>query len=133
MTPQEMKLELMAIGYRMATANQLSDYDVFVDLRKKSSMPLMPKQIIDMICEHYGVIQDDVFSESRRMKLRLIRQIIQYLIYEFTGLSTGEVGCLTSRNHATVLHSCRVVRDGMKYDKLFENEMYYLISLLKIN
>ncbi len=88
--------------------------------------------IIEACCNHWGVSQDDVFSKSRKANIVLVRQISMYLAQKLTKLTTSKIGMhIGGRNHATVLHSIRIVTDRMAMDKDFAKEIQEIEKRIK--
>ena len=55
-----------------------------------------------------------------------------YLAQKYTKLSSARIGALIgNRNHATVLHSCKIVEDRLHVDKAFKAKVDEIEKLLK--
>ncbi len=72
------------------------------------------------VCDIWGVSRDSVYTKTRKREITEARQIIQHQFKNrlrmnlmTTGMNTG------GYDHATVLHSCKVVNN------LYQNDKYY--------
>ena len=109
-------------------------YNSAVDLRlaerivrrsvKAGNRPITVDDILEKVCRHYGVPQQQVSGRSRKRELVQARQVSMYLAQKYTGMPASRIGRLIGgRDHSTVLHSCAAVEQRMKADKAFMEEM----------
>lgn len=89
---------------------------------------LEAKDIIHYICKYYRVSIDDVMSKDRHRKFTLPRQIICTLLMDNTNLSLLDIGLLINRDHATVLHSHKVIDTFYEVDKIFKVQFDKILS-----
>lgn len=88
----------------------------FVEVKEKESISL--EKIMDTVCEHYNVSQDDILSRNRKQKIALVRQVAMYIASEHTTLSNVQIGInLGNRNHATVIHAINQVKNLLDVDE----------------
>ncbi len=67
------------------------------------------------VAEHYDIRLADMTSRRRPENIAFPRQIAMYLAREMTGKSLNSIGeAFGGRDHGTVLHACRLVRDRME-------------------
>lgn len=91
---------------------------------KIDNHPLTVDDILEKVCSHYGVAQQQVFSKSRKRDYVLVRQVSMYLAQKFTKMPASRIGQLIGgRDHSTVLHSCNTVERRLKVDKAFFAEV----------
>ena len=91
---------------------------------KVDNHPLTIDDILDKVCQHYNVSQQNVFSKSRKRDYVLARQISMYLAQKFTKMPTSRIGHLIGgRDHSTVIHSCTAVEQRLKVDRAFMEEI----------
>ena len=91
---------------------------------KVDNHPLTIDDILEMVCQHYGVSQQSVFSKSRKRDFVQVRQVSMYLAQKYTKMPASRIGQLIGgRDHSTVLHSCSTVEQRMKVDKAFAEEL----------
>jgi chromosomal replication initiator protein len=72
--------------------------------------------IAEMIGREYKVSYKDLQSRSRKKVITFPRQVAMYLGRKHTSESLGDIGRTFNRNHATVLHSVKVVSDLCRSD-----------------
>ena len=91
---------------------------------KVDNHPLTIDDIIEKVCQHYGVPQQHVFSKSRKREFVQVRQVSMYLAQKYTKMPASRIGQLIGgRDHSTVLHSCSAVEQRLKVDKAFMEEL----------
>lgn len=74
---------------------------------------ITPEVIIDVISETFGVTEADICSSKRNRPIVEARQFAIYLASELTGMSTLQLGAAFKRDHSTVMHSCKMVREAI--------------------
>ena len=91
---------------------------------KVDNHPLTIDDILEKVCQHFGVTQQNVFSKSRKREFVQVRQISMYLAQKYTKMPASRIGQLIGgRDHNTVLHSCSAVEERLKVDKAFLEEL----------
>jgi chromosomal replication initiation ATPase DnaA len=70
-----------------------------------------PEVVLMAVCRLTGVSPEDVKSKSRRLDVVIVRQVYCYAARELTGASMKGIGEVVNRDHATVIHSYRVVQN----------------------
>ena len=89
--------------------------------------------IVNTVCSHYGVTQQDLFSRTRKSNVVRARQVAMYLSKQMTELSTAKIGTLVgNKDHATVIHACKTVSGQLEIDKAFQKEMAELKNAFKL-
>ena len=91
---------------------------------KVDNHPLTVDDILEKVCNHFNVTQQNVFSRSRKREYVLVRQVSMYLAQKYTKMPASRIGQLIgNRDHSTGIHSCSTIDKTMKIDKDFQNEM----------
>ena len=91
---------------------------------KVNNHPLTIDDILEKVCQHYGVPQQQIFSKSRKREFVQVRQIAMYLAQKHTKMPASRIGQLIGgRDHSTVIHSCNTVEQRLKVDNSFAEEM----------
>jgi len=81
------------------------------------------------VAEHYDIRLADMTSRRRPENIAFPRQIAMYLAREMTGKSLNSIGeAFGGRDHGTVLHACRLVRDRMEQQTDVRQAVRYLES-----
>ena len=95
--------------------------------------PLTVDDILEKVCHHYGVTQQNVFSRSRKRDYVLVRQVSMYLAQKYTKMPASRIGQLIGgRDHSTVIHSCTAVEQRLKTDKGFLAELSSIENSFKL-
>lgn len=86
------------------------------------------KRILEVVCEYFGITCEEIKSERRVKNIILPRQIAMYLGRELTESSLNSIAIeFGGKDHTTVMHACKKVKELIQKDKSFAN----LIDLLK--
>ena len=100
---------------------------------KIDDRPLTIDDILEKVCHHYGVSQQNAFSKSRKRNYVQVRQVSMYLAQKHTKLSAARIGMLIgNRDHSTVIHSCNTIEKRMKVDKSFLDEINSIENSFKL-
>lgn len=96
------------------------------------SAPITVDAILEKVCTHYNVSQQNVFSKSRKKDYVVVRQVSMYLAQKLTKTPVSKIGQLIgNRDHSTVIHSCSMVERRLKTDKAFVDEIATIENKLK--
>ena len=91
---------------------------------KVDNRPLTVDDILEKVCTHYNVTQQNVFSRSRKRDYVTVRQVSMYFAQKYTKMPASRIGQLIgNRDHSTVIHSCSTVEQRLKVDKAFVEEL----------
>ena len=100
---------------------------------KVDNHPLTIDDILDKVCSHFNVTQQNVFSRSRKREYVLVRQVSMYLAQKYTKMPAARIGQLiVNRDHSTVIHSCSTIEKRLKIDKEFLNEISNIETSFRI-
>src|SRR5574344_642461 len=100
---------------------------------KIDNKPLTIDDILDKVCNHYGVSVEDVFSKSRKRQFVVVRQLSMYLAQKYTRMPASRIGQLIGgRDHSTVIHSCSQVESKLKVDREFYEEVSGIENSFKL-
>ena len=100
---------------------------------KVDNKPLTVDDILEKVCHHYNVPQQNVFSRSRKRDYVLVRQVSMYLAQKYTKMPASRIGQLIGgRDHSTVIHSCTTVEQRLKVDKSFMAELSSIENSFKL-
>jgi chromosomal replication initiator protein len=79
------------------------------------------------VAEHFDIRLADMTSKRRPENIAFPRQIAMYLSRQLTESSLNTVGeAFGGRDHGTVLHACRLVKDRMEVDANVRQAVSYL-------
>ena len=100
---------------------------------KIDNKPLTVDDILEKVCNHYHVQQQNVFSKSRKRDYVMVRQISMYFAQKYTKMPASRIGQLIGgRDHSTVIHSCSTVEQRLKVDKAFSAELSSIENSFKL-
>ncbi len=79
------------------------------------------------VAEHFDIRLADMTSKRRPENIAFPRQIAMYLSRQMTESSLNTIGeAFGGRDHGTVLHACRLVKDRMEVDANVRQVVHYL-------
>ena len=79
------------------------------------------------VAEHYDIRLADMTSKRRPENIAFPRQIAMFLARHMTEGSLSSIGeAFGGRDHGTVLHACRLVKDRMEVDSNVRQVVHYL-------
>jgi len=77
--------------------------------------------------DHFTINQKILFSRRRDEEVRMARQIFCAMTRNYTKLSSTTVGEFVHRDHATVLHACKMIKNA-EHTKNIMWDHYVLIE-----
>ncbi|MBI1349602.1 MAG: chromosomal replication initiator protein DnaA [Actinomycetales bacterium] len=106
---------------------------VLKDLLPSETGPeITASQIMAATAQYFGVTVDDLCGSSRSRVLVTARQIAMYLCRELTDLSLPKIGqAFGGRDHTTVMHADRKIRQLMAERRSLYNQVTDLTSRIK--
>jgi chromosomal replication initiator protein len=79
------------------------------------------------VAEHYDIRLADMTSKRRPENIAFPRQVAMFLSRQMTETSLSAIGeAFGGRDHGTVLHACRLVKDRMEVDPSVRQVVSYL-------
>ena len=91
-------------------------------------------KIVEEVSNIYNISQEDIYGKSRKAEIVQARQLSIYLAQLHTQLSVSKIGLLIgNKNHATVLHSIKAIKNRLKTDKALKEQIDELTDILKGN
>ena len=113
-----------SIVYNSAVDLHLAERVIKRAVKVDDNQPLTIDDIMEKVCQHYGVTQQQVFSKSRKRDYVQVRQVSMYLAQKYTKMPASRIGQLIGgRDHSTVLHSCNTIEQRLKVEKDFRDEL----------
>ena len=100
---------------------------------KTNNSPLTVDDILEKVCNHFGVTQSAIYSKSRKRDYVVPRQLIMFFTAKYTKMPASRIGKLIGgRDHSTVIHSCSQIEKRIKVDKAFEDEVISIENSFKL-
>ena len=133
--------ELEGIINSLLAQSILFKRDIDLDLTQRivkkavkccESKPLSIEDIISKVCAHYDIVESAIHTKTRKREIVQVRQVAMYLAKKHTESSSSKIGQLIgNKDHATVLHACKIVKDQVEVDKSFKSEIEEIESTLR--
>jgi len=83
------------------------------------------------VCDEMNVNVDLIETKTRKKEIVQARQIIQFIVKYQTKWSLEKVGLFVgSKNHATIMHSLRTVRNLYETDKFYRKNVDKILKIL---
>mgnify|MGYP001298608158 FL=1 len=100
-------------------------------LQEEARCMVTIEQIQRKVAEHFDIRLADMTSKRRPANIALPRQIAMYLSRELTKTSLSEIGdAFGGRDHGTVLHAHRLIKERMRKDEKMRQIIAYLDNQL---
>jgi chromosomal replication initiator protein len=127
--------ELEGAVIKLLAYSSLTNQEITVDLAQTSLLssggviggrgePLGPERVRETVASRWKVTSDGLTSKRRTKDLTVPRQVAMYLIKDLLDLSLVQIGRLFGgRDHSTVIHSIRKVKNAMDEDPDFRREV----------
>ncbi|MCM8772795.1 MAG: chromosomal replication initiator protein DnaA [Candidatus Omnitrophica bacterium] len=88
------------------------------NFKKEEKKVIGLKKITQVVCEYFGITEEEIKSERRVKNIILPRQIAMYLSREFTESSLNSIAFEYGvKDHTTVLHAYRKIKNLIEKDK----------------
>jgi chromosomal replication initiator protein len=96
-------------------------------LHEEGRLTISIEVIQKKVAEHYDIRLADMTSKRRPENIAFPRQVAMYLSRQMTESSLNTIGeAFGGRDHGTVLHACRLVKDRMEVDANVRQVVSYL-------
>ncbi|MBP6062355.1 MULTISPECIES: chromosomal replication initiator protein DnaA [Bacteroides] len=88
--------------------------------------------IIGTTCKHYEIEPAAIYTKSRKREVVQVRQVAMFLAKKHTDYSSSRIGQLIgNKDHATVLHACKIIKELCEVDKNFHSDLEAIENTLK--
>src|ERR1043165_7539199 len=100
-------------------------------LHEEGRLSISIEVIQKKVAEHFDIRLADMTSKRRPENIAFPRQIAMFLSRQMTESSLSSIGeAFGGRDHGTVLHACRLVKDRMEVDSNVRQVVHYLEKAL---
>ena len=100
-------------------------------LHEESKHTVTIEGIQKKVADHFDLRLGDMTSRRRPENIAFPRQIAMYLARHLTGNSLSSIGdAFGGRDHGTVMHACKLVKDRMSVDDNVRQKVSYLETQL---
>jgi chromosomal replication initiator protein len=118
LTGKKLSLEVVE-GLLREILNEEGRYSVNIEVIQKK------------VAEHFDIRLADMTSKRRPESIAFPRQVAMFLARQMTDTSLSAIGeAFGGRDHGTVLHACRLVKDRMEVDPNVRQVVSYLEKAL---
>ena len=91
------------------------------------------EQIYKTVCSYYNLKPEAVQLNTRKRECVQVRQVAMYFCKEFTNNSLALIGShIGGKNHATVLHACKIVSTQKQVDRVFRETINNIEKRIKM-
>ncbi len=97
----------------------------------KSKTNVSPDLIIEIVSRRDGISSDDIKSKKRTSSIAFSRHKCVYLIHKLTDMSYGKIGEIFKRDRTTMMSSVETVKNEIKINSIYEEEINSLIKEIK--
>lgn len=118
--------ELEGAITRIAAVAKLTGRDIDVetaqqalgDLDRQLVAPVRPENILQGVCNYFGLEHKDLMSGRRQRTISLARSVAMFLVRKTAKLSFPEIGTrMGKRNHSTVISACRRIERAVQHNE----------------
>jgi chromosomal replication initiator protein len=96
-------------------------------LQEEGRVSINIEAIQKKVAEHFDIRLADMTSKRRPENIAFPRQVAMFLARQMTESSLNTIGeAFGGRDHGTVLHACRMVKDRMEVDAGVRQTVHYL-------
>ena len=100
---------------------------------KSTPREITIEYIQKVICDYFNIPHDKLNSKTRKREIVQARQLAMYFSKSFTKSSLSAIGSKCgNKDHATVLHACKTVKNLTDTDKNFRKYVDELENIIKI-
>ncbi len=88
------------------------------DLDRQMVAPVRPDNILQSVCDYFGLEHKDLMSGRRQRTISLARSVAMFLVRKTAKLSFPEIGMrMGKRNHSTVISACRRIERAVLHNE----------------
>lgn len=111
--------------------------DLAVDaLRDYFSKTIISKnkmeQVIQIVCDHYNLTEEELLSKKRSNEIAIPRQIAMYICRIYLDENLTKIGIqFGGKNHTTVMHAVDKIKKEILKDDILNNEIQKMIQEIR--
>lgn len=100
---------------------------------RNSNKEISIDYIQKVVSEYFGLSVEEMNSKTRKRNIVQARQLAMFFAKEHTKASLTTIGLQCgNKDHATVLHACKTVKNLLETDKVFKNYFDELDRMIKL-
>ena len=102
------------------------------DILIRDTKDISVEWIVKTVAEHYHIKPSDMYGKKRLRSIAIPRRVAMYLSRVLTNHSLPEIGIyFGGKDHTTVLHACRKMKQEIEEDEEKSKEVSRLITKIK--
>lgn len=74
--------------------------------------------VFKVVFDLTGIDDYQITSKSRHREIVEARQMVHYLLKEYSNFSLSKIGCTTLNDHSTVIYSIKNIKNLIEYNKV---------------
>lgn len=131
--------ELEGAYNKLVALSRISSDEITLEMAKNSLKDIInPNKtkvinfdvIIEEVSKRYNISVNDIISDKRTKEIATARQVVMYLCDKLTEDTKINIGKKLNRDHATVDHNIKKVKECVENDPNFENNIESLIKII---
>ena len=79
-----------------------------------------------MVCQLWKVTKEDLRKKTKKREIAEARQVMMFYLHKVKGNSGAKAGKEFGKDHSTVLHACKTVKNLFDTNKEFRNKITLL-------
>ena len=109
------------------TIEALKDYFVKTIVSKNKM-----DQVIQIVCDHYNLTNEELLSKKRSNEIAIPRQIAMYICRTYLDENLTKIGIqFGGKNHTTVMHAVEKIKKEILKDDVLNNEIQKMINEIR--
>lgn len=101
---------------------------------EKQNKELTIDDVKQSVCDHFNLKVNQLDSRTRTQQVAYARQVAMYLAAQLTDKSHVQIGVhIGNRNHATVIHALKQIKDMMEVDEKVRQDVEELMDTLHVS
>ena len=109
------------------TVDALKDYFVKTIVSKNKM-----DQVVQIVCEHYNLTQEELLSKKRSNEIAIPRQIAMYICRVYLDENLTKIGIqFGGKNHTTVMHAVDKIKKEITKDDVLNSEIQKMINEIR--
>ena len=109
------------------TIDALKDYFVKTIVSKNKM-----DQVVQIVCDHYNLTQEELLSKKRSNEIAIPRQIAMYICRVYLDENLTKIGIqFGGKNHTTVMHAVDKIKKEIIKDDVLNNEIQKMINEIR--
>ena len=89
-------------------------------------------QVVQIVCEHYNLTNEELLSKKRSNEIAIPRQIAMYICRVYLDENLTKIGIqFGGKNHTTVMHAVDKIKKEITKDDVLNSEIQKMINEIR--